>query len=376
MPPVGDRWPWLLLILVPAAARAVGRWLVARRLGGRLEIVRVGLGPTLLRRTSASGVAWTVGIAPVPLVRVGLVEPEGPGASRRRAALALSGPVAVYLAAAVLVTVTLLARGIERETNVVAAVDPTGPAAGAVEIVDGRAADGPAHDRGLRAGDRIVAVDRHVTQDGRSIRRFLTWVDGDDGEVWVTVVRDGAPREVIVQVHPDAWLLFMVPVAPELGVVLRAEREPSGALAALGQALAFPAAEGSAMRWLAEVVAPRVELHLRDYPVTYAPSLRRRPWPLELADVMGLFAILSLLPWPGLDGGELLLVAYQSMSGGRPPRWFEGLFRSPAWGAAMGVVAAPVSLLWPGYAIDWVFGGGGAPGAHGALFRALFHWAG
>jgi membrane-associated protease RseP (regulator of RpoE activity) len=359
---VPDLWPWLLLLLVPAAVRAAGRYLAARRLGARPS-VRIGFGPAILQRTTDAGVAWKVGIVPVPLVRVEAIEVEGPGALPRRAAMVLSGPVAVYVAAAALVAGTVGVRGEEHETNLVEELYETGPAARV----------GPG---GLRAGDRIVAVDHHPTPDGRSLRRFLTWVDGDDGEVRVTFIHDGEPREITVQTQSDARFLFLVPVAPELGVVLRVERERVGVLAALGRGLAFPVAPGSAIRWLGEAIVPRVELHLRDYPVTYVPSLRRRSWPFELADLMGLFAILSVLPWPGLDGGELFVVACRALRGGRLAPWFEGLLRSPGWGAAMAFVVALASLFGSRYLTDAAFGVHSPPAGYEGLWRALFTWAG
>jgi membrane-associated protease RseP (regulator of RpoE activity) len=332
---VRDLWPWLLLLLVPAAVRAAGRALAAPRLGMRVDRIRLGLGPAILRRTSASGIAWTLGVVPLPLLRVGPADPRGAGTLRRRAALALTGPVAVYLAAGVLVTGTVLARGEALETNVVA------------EVVD----EGPAAAGGLRTGDVIVAVDGRSTPDGARIRHFLTWVDGDDGDVHVTIARGPAQDTLSIHAHPD----HVLPVAPDLGIVLRIDRPRTGVLAALRLGLAFPATEGSALRWLADVIVARLALHLRDYPVTYVPSLRRRSWPLELADLMGLFALVSLCPWPGLDGGELVLVAYRWLRGRQPAAWFEGLFRSGAWGATMALMVALATVLGSVYLDEAIF---------------------
>ena len=358
----------LLVLLLAAAVRAAARISAARRLGRGGVHVHLGLGPALVRRPGAAGLLWSVGLLPLPLLRVTADdESAGPPAVRRRAALALSGPVAVYLAGALLATATLLVRGEEHETNVVDFVEAgaeTEPSPGATD---------PSRLRGLRAGDQILAIYDRFTPDGESIRRFTTWVGGEDGYVEITIRRDGGSHVSMVRA---TYSLLSLPAglqaSPALGVSLRVERRHVGVLDAVRRGLLFPAARGSAIRWLAKAAVPRVSLRLREDPITYLPSLRLAPWSLRVADALGFFAILSLLPWPGLDGGELLLVLYQACRKERSPRWLEGLFRSPAWGVAMATLVASVCILVLSYTTDILFGRQGPP----VGFRALFTWPG
>jgi hypothetical protein len=100
------------------------------------------------------------------------------------------------------------------------------------------------------------------------------------------------------------------------------------------------------LTWV-EVVVPRARLDLRERPFSYIRSMRWGPWSRRAADVLGAFALLFLIPWPGLDGGEFFVIAYRVARAKPPPSWFEALFRSPWWGAAMGVVVLLITVrVW------------------------------
>lgn len=307
-------WVPLSLLLIPAAARLLVRRRVSRRLG-----VTVG----------SSG--------------LGL-----------RAALALSGPGALYLAGALIAAITLMTRGEERETNVVDAV------------VDERVKSA-----GLLAGDGIVAVYQRPSLDGESVRRLLSWRDGAHGETRLTVQRGEGTQELIV-LRPLDGMSDGLRAAPDPGFSLHTERRRVGVLAAMGRGLAFPAEKGSLIRWLVEAAVPRVRLQLRDEPLSYLPPLRPRVWSMAIADAMGIFALLMLLPWPGLDGAELLLVGYERARRRRPPGWLEGLFRSWRWGAAMAVMTVLLVVTVPRVLTYAVFEREISP----LVARALFRWPG
>jgi hypothetical protein len=332
-------WPLLPLVLLPLAVRAAGRALAAPRLGLGLHGAHLG---------------------------------DGPGALRRRAALALSGAVAVYLAGALLATGTWLVRGEEHETNLVEAVRGWETTA-AWALCD--RGDGADDLRGLAPGDEIVAIDDRPTPDGEALRRALGWTPVRDGERVLSVRRDGRWQRFCVYPKPSRLPLpaGWVP-APEPGVSLRIDRPRMGLGRALGRGLAFPAAPGSAIRWLAAAVASRAALRVRDEEITYLPAWSPVSWPLRVADLLGFFALVALLPWPGLDGGELLLVAYQAALG-EPPPWLSSLFRSRIWGVVMAVASGIVIfVVWAW--VDAVLGFDPHRPDVRAWFMGLFRWPG
>jgi regulator of sigma E protease len=176
---------FLFVITVVVFFHELGHFLVARACGVRVDIFSIGFGKEIVGFTDGHGTRWRVSWLPIG----GYVKFAGdanaasapdaaaaslPAAQRKvmlqfkplwqRAAVAVSGPLANFLVAIVLLTGLLLHSGHVILPPVVGAVTPGSPAEAA----------------GIRTGDRVVAINGTVIEDYAQLPEIISIRGGED----------------------------------------------------------------------------------------------------------------------------------------------------------------------------------------------------
>jgi regulator of sigma E protease len=296
----------VLAIALLIVVHEFGHFLAARACGMRVERFSVGFGPVLARRT-AGETEWALSAIPLG----GYVKIAGMAAEEaidpadraaycnqpawRRFLVILAGPGMNYAAAVALATGLFLSVGFHEP-------DPR-PVLGPV-IPEGAAAQA-----GLRAGDRILAV------DGRPVS---TWAE----LVAEVVARPGRPARLEVERGGEALAVVVTPRdeggVGRIGVMpsSRAVQAPSAWAAA---ARAFSATNQRAADVLSgfwQMVTGRQKAQVQGplgIAQEMARSARQGPGPFLAAVwfISLVLAIFNLLPVPALDGGRLLVLAWE-----------------------------------------------------------------
>ena len=327
----------VLLFSLAIAIHEFGHFIVALKLGLRVEAFSIGFGPALWKRR-VGGVEYRLSAIPLGgYVSIPDVDPEGTkalegaagagdGGARARIPawkellVAFAGPfmnIVLAVAIAVLLACVPGVRFGELPAKI-------------AEAVDG----GPAARAGIRAGDTVLRV------GGRAVR---TWTEMQ------TEVQIAGGREVRFEVRGEDGEVREVPVVPERDEVTGAwyimAVSVSNATGAVGwmparnplRQLGWDA--GSIFRVLGGLVNPkeaRATSQALGGPVMIAEGLyrqvRRDPWDglgfLRFLNVN--LAILNLLPIPVLDGGLILFALYAIVFRRRVPdavvRWLSMTF--------------------------------------------------
>ncbi len=288
----------------------LGHFAAARLAGMRIERFSVGFGPVLWSRRRGD-TEWCLSALPLGgYVRIAgmapgeAVDPADRGAyanhpAWRRFLVILAGPAMNYLAAVAIAVAMLATVGLPQ-------ADPA-PVAG--EILPGS----PAERAGLRAGDRVLAL------DGKPIGSWdemVAAVQASPGRpVELTVRRAGAPPEAppeLARATPDdRGGVGQLGVRPSL-VMVR-----SGAAEALALGVRRTNAQAaSILGGLAQVVTGRQKAELRG-PLGIAQEMARsaragaRQFVMMLWFISVVLALFNLLPIPALDGGRLTFLGYE-----------------------------------------------------------------
>jgi regulator of sigma E protease len=371
---LGTILPFLLVLGVLIFFHELGHYLAARSVGVHVETFSIGFGLEILGWTGRGGTRWKVGWIPLggyvklhgqesaedraaaaaearakgeamPTWRAGETFAEKPVAAR--AWVVAAGPLANFLLAAVLLAGMFMTAGRPDTAPVVSAVQPESAAARA----------------GLAPGDRIVAI------DGRAIARFediQATVRLRPGQaLTLTVERDGA--RLVLQAVPD-----LREVSDRFGNVQRIGLlGVSGGVAEyrrLSPFEALAAGAGETLRITEQTLTALWQM------IAGTRGTDEIGGPLRIAQLsgqvaeggiiplIGLMAILSvnlalinLFPIPILDGGHLVMYAYEAVRGRPlPPRAQEYAFRG---GLAI-LLAIFVLATWNDLThlrvVDWV----------------------
>ena len=308
----------LILILgVSIFIHELGHYLAARVQGVRVPAFSIGFGPPLLRFRWA-GTEWRLSL--IPLGGYAEIEgmapdftPEGKPLPPRTgfASLSLPGKILI-LVGGVLMNLLLAwflmawvytAQGIPK---------PVEEHAQVISVVEGSLAE----EIGLRPGDLIVAI------DGEPLEHYtdLNKVKETTGSHVLTVVRDGRTLELrfvwdgtrdklgvrygpeVVYEHPGFARAFLVAVETSLRFLPEMLRSFTRGLA--GLLVGSPASELVGPVGIVNLAGEAAKAGLMAV--------------VQLAALINLsLAVFNLLPIPGLDGGRLLLVLLNAVSGGR-----------------------------------------------------------
>ena len=302
----------VLLFALAILIHEFGHFLVARRLGLRVDAFSIGFGPVLWKK-KIDGVEYRISALPLGgYVTIPDVDPEGTkalegesgkGGSEKRAeipawkeiAVAVAGPLMnVVLAVALAVALSLVPSAKFGElSSEIGTVVTNGPAAKA----------------GMLAGDVVVSVGGHPV---RTWSEMQTEVQISGGRETEFAVRRGEAVETL-KITPErnevtgAWYIMALSVTNATGAAAwMPARNPL-------KQLAWDA--GSIFRVLKGLVTPKeakATAGALGGPVMIAEGLyrqiRRDPWDglgfLRFLNVN--LAILNLLPIPVLDGGLIL----------------------------------------------------------------------
>jgi regulator of sigma E protease len=332
-------WAVVALVVVLAFGALViihelGHFLVARGCGMRVERFSVGFGPVLLRRVSGD-TEWAVSAVPFGgYVKIAGMGPDdeiaegdaGAYANKpawRRFLVILAGPAMNYLFAILLASAMLATIGLAES-------DPA--------PVVGRVVAGGAADRaGLRAGDRVTAV------DGRPVD---TW----PALVAEIVAHPGRPARLAVERGGAAIEITATPDAEggsgRLGIeYARRLVNARGAEALVEGARHTNARAAEILAGLRQMVTGRQKAELRG-PLGIAQEMARSAragagqfieivWFISIA-----LALFNLLPVPALDGGRLVFLVYEIVTRRRVNQRVEGIVHLAGFVALLGLLLA------------------------------------
>ncbi len=312
----------VLLFALAILVHEFGHFIVARRLGLKVDAFSIGFGPVLWRK-KAGGVEYRLSALPLGgYVSIPDIDPEGTkvleegkggkdageGAEARERAripawkevlVAVAGPfMNVVLAVALAVFLSLV---------------PSAKFGSLLLDIEKVIPGGPAAAAGVQDGDRIVAINGNSVRTKGDMLTEFTIAKGRASEV--TLLRGGT--NVVVSVEPKFEKSGPVYEVPMLYVVLKHTDEAGAAYwmpdrSPLRQ-LAWDA--GGIFRVLKGLVTPKEAKNTAKAiggPVMIAEGLyrqvRRDPWDglgfLRFLNVN--LAVLNLLPIPVLDGGLIL----------------------------------------------------------------------
>lgn len=373
---LGTILPFLLVLGVLVFFHELGHYLAARSVGVHVETFSIGFGRAIVGWTGRSGTRWKVGWIPLG----GYVRLHGQESAEDRAAAAAearargetppawregetfaekrvaarawvvaAGPLANFVLAAALLAGMFMTGGRPDTAPVVSAVQPDSAAARA----------------GIAPGDRIVAIDGRATarfEDVQSVVRLRP------GQTLTLTVERGGARLALVAV-PD-----LREVSDRFGNVQRIGLlGVSGGVAEYrrlppAQAVAAGVAEtlhitGQTLTALWQMIAATRGTDEIGGPLRIA-QLSGQVAEGGIIPLVGLMAVLSvnlalinLFPIPILDGGHLVMYAYEAVRGRPlPPRAQEYAFRG---GLAI-LLAIFVLATWNDLmhlrVVDWVSG--------------------
>ncbi len=318
--------PFLLVLSVLVFVHEWGHFWVARRCGVRVETFSIGFGPELIGRTDRHGTRWK--FAAIPLGGYVRFYGDGDAASvtrqegepdtpvdpadqakmfqnkplAQRAAVVAAGPAANFIFAAIALAGLFMAYGHPVPAPVVGSVDP----------------ESAAEFHGILPGDRILAV------DDREIWRFteiaFAITEGQGRPITLTVDRDGetisleaTPRlETLEATDGTTVDRYLLGIRPEIGrygpfeavtvAVSETVAITFGTLSALGDIIVGE-------RGTEELGGPiRIAQLSGDLAQT---GLVMFIWFIAVLSIN--LGLINLLPIPVLDGGHLLLYAFEAV---------------------------------------------------------------
>ncbi|MGI9402797.1 MAG: RIP metalloprotease RseP [Rhizobiaceae bacterium] len=325
--------PFLIVLTIVVFFHELGHFLVARWNGVRVEAFSVGFGPELWGRTDKSGTRWKISAIPLG----GYVkffgdanEASAPDMAKaaemseaersesfvhkrvgQRAAIVAAGPIANFILAIVIFSITFMFIGRAVTDPVVASVTENSPAQAA----------------GFEAGDVVVSINGEKTGSFTDIPRIVAPNPGRELEVIVR--RDGMEKQLFVtprlEKREDRF-----GNKQEIGFIGIANDSTTANFRIVKYGPVEAVAAGVGETWF---IIERTMGYLRDI-ITGFQSADQLGGPIRIAKVSGdvatlgvgalmnLAAVLSvsigllnLFPIPMLDGGHLVFYAIEAIRG-------------------------------------------------------------
>jgi regulator of sigma E protease len=344
---IGTILPFLLVLGVLIFFHELGHYLAARSVGVHVDVFSIGFGREVFGWTGRTGTRWKVGWIPLggyvklhghespddraqaaaeanakgeapPVWREGQTFAEKSVAAR--AWVVAAGPLANFLLAAVLLAGMFATAG----------RPDTAP------VITGVQAESAAERAGLLPGDRIVAIDGRATQRFEDVQATVRLRPGQP--MSLTVQRDGAVRTLAIT--PD-----LREISDRFGNVQRIGMlGVAGGVPEYRQLDPFAAASAGVLETIRLTEQTLVALWQM---IAGTRGTDEIGGPIRIAQLsgqvaeggiiplIGLLALLSvnlalinLFPIPILDGGHLVMYAYEAVRGRPlPPRAQEYAFR-------------------------------------------------
>ncbi|MGN6100694.1 MAG: RIP metalloprotease RseP [Devosia sp.] len=326
--------PFLVVLTVIVFVHEMGHYLVARWNGIAIQTVSIGFGPELFGFNDRAGTRWRVSLIPLGgYVRfvgdmnatsatpdMDIIENAGPELRPRlfvnksvwaRIAVAAAGPAANVIFTFVVLYALLLGYGRYEIPPVIG------------DVVAG----GVAEHAGLRAGDRILAVDGFTVKGFEDFQRLIS--TAPDRPVTIVLERDGADKTVVLT--PEATnqpdIFGTVHRTGRIGVsrtvsasdVTLYRPNPIEAFSMTGEEVRFII--DRTVGFLGDLVVGRGDVKELGGPVKVA-KVSGEVATLGIVALINLMALLSLnigifnlLPVPMLDGGHLLYFIIEAARG-------------------------------------------------------------
>ncbi|MCY4344301.1 MAG: M50 family metallopeptidase [Gammaproteobacteria bacterium] len=305
-----------------------GHLLAAKLTGMPIPTMQVGVGPALARKTSRGGTEFVFGLLPVAAMQSDeRVFREFP--AFRRLLVASAGPGSNFLA-----TFLLLA---------VAYIGFNTPSAAVVAAVDG---DGRAYQAGMRAGDRIVAVDGSSAETWPDVGLRMVDFVGDTDTLALEVQRDGERLQFGFDVSEWQSDVAQVDAFGYLGIRPDAS---SGARASLFGGVAAAAWDTVRMFWSTAMSGFKMVFGSMSV-LNFGGGLQLTQLGLDggelgVGDYLKLlalfslgFGLINLLPGPIVDGLAMLTAAGEWLSGKRLPVAVENVLQPVGYVLAFGPI--------------------------------------
>lgn len=322
---------FLFVLTLIVFVHELGHYLVARWCGVRVDVFSVGFGREIFGRTDRHGTRWRLSLIPLggyvkffgDFNAASMPDPEAQHLSTadravtltfqpvwKRAAIVAAGPIANFLLAILIFTATYMAYGQQIMPPRVAAVVAGGAAAQA----------------GFQPGDLVLSIDGKPIESFADIQRIVS-------------LRAGDALQFEVERKNQLLTLTVVPQSTEvtaLGGKQRMGRIGLQGIADINQAVVKTFGPGEAMvmavretgrqigdnlRFITRAFEGRAELSQLSGPIGIA-RVAGEVASVSLVSLIALAATLSvsiglvnLFPIPILDGGHLVLLAYEAVVG-------------------------------------------------------------
>lgn len=322
---------FLFVLTLIVFVHELGHYLVARWCGVRVDVFSVGFGREIFGRTDRHGTRWRLSLIPLggyvkffgDFNAASMPDPEAQHLSAadravtltfqpvwKRAAIVAAGPIANFLLAILIFTATYMAYGEQIMPPRVAAVVAGGAAAQA----------------GFQPGDLVLSIDGKPIESFADIQRIVS-------------LRAGDALQFEVERKNQLLTLTVVPQSTEvtaLGGKQRMGRIGLQGIADINQAVVKTFGPGEAMvmavretgrqigdnlRFITRAFEGRAELSQLSGPIGIA-RVAGEVASISLVSLIALAATLSvsiglvnLFPIPILDGGHLVLLAYEAVVG-------------------------------------------------------------
>lgn len=325
--------PFILVLSLLVFVHEMGHYLVGRWSGIRSTAFSIGFGPELIGYTDRRGTRWKISAIPLG----GYVKffgdedaaskPDSSGLSRmsleeraqtlsgaklwKRAATVAAGPIANFILAILIFAVLFGVYGRMIADPVVAEVRENSAAATA----------------GVRAGDRLLAIDGEKMMTFEDVRRYVG-------------IRPGTPITVTVERAGEELKLPMVPTRTEttdqfgnkleMGIIGIVTDQSSGNFRHIEYSPSQALVEGvretghvitGTFNYIGNLVTGRMNADQLGGPVRVAQASGQMAT-LGISAVIQLAAVLSvsigllnLMPVPVLDGGHLVFYAIEAIRG-------------------------------------------------------------
>lgn len=284
-----------------------GHFLVAKLVGIKVHEFSLGFGPKLVSIPRGE-TSYSLRFFPLGgFVRMAGMDPEDkdvpPGRGFRdktvpqRAAVIFAGPFMNFLLASLLLAVIFAFEGIPVPTTEIVQVLP----------------DRPAAEAGMKAGDRVVAI------EGRKVTKW--------DEVTDVVNRSpGKPLQVVVERGGETLVFTVVPEPDQsgqgkIGVLFGQEIRPAGFFTALWGGVEYT------LKWIVLIVKFIGKMIFGQVPADLGGPVRV-VWEINRAVQSGFFILLqlaaflsinlglfNLFPIPALDGSHLLFLGLEAVRG-------------------------------------------------------------
>lgn len=310
---------FVLIIAVCVIFHEYGHYRTAIAMGIQVHEFAFGMGPTVFKKKGRNNL-WSIRLFPIGgFVRLaGMEEEEAqenstPGmgfnekSSWARLAVLLAGPIAnVFLA--FLLTATLLAG--------YGVLDMKSPTVGNVMV------GYPSEAAGIQAGDRINTVNGQIVSDWPSMAKAIR--ESEKGKpIDLIILRDGREIRLTVEAMVD-------PKSGNSMLGIQPARSQYGPIKAISSSISYTFHMSVAMiRGIGEWIFGKTQVDVSG-PVGIATmagdAARQGPWAFVsfLAIISLNLGIINLFPFPALDGGRIVFIIGEMITGKRLPSTVEG----------------------------------------------------